>query len=183
METFTTGAKRDANDKPRPDLISPFALERLGEWLRLGAEKYDERNWEKGLPISRTVASLVRHLVKFQQGDTSEDHIAAVMCNAMFILHEQEMIKRGVHPRELDDMPDYKSMQDSKKYWVLVWSDRQDTKKNGTPISPIDSPPGIPLGMMVYRNEGEAVAAANHQKELYGIMCRPVLLGSEYQND
>ncbi|MCL2744431.1 MAG: DUF5664 domain-containing protein [Planctomycetaceae bacterium] len=67
-EEFATGAVRDAAEgKSRVDLISPFAMERLGEWLRQGAEKYASRNWEKGIPISRMVASLYRHLLKFQQ--------------------------------------------------------------------------------------------------------------------
>ena len=107
-ETFPSGAVRDAAEgKPRPDLISPFATERLAEWLRLGAEKYAPRNWEKGLPVSRSTASLCRHLMKFQQGCTDEDHIAAIMCNAMFIAHTQEMCKCGVLPESLLDMPDY----------------------------------------------------------------------------
>ncbi|GHT16677.1 hypothetical protein FACS1894189_0950 [Planctomycetales bacterium] len=107
-EQFSTGAVRDTADgKPRPDLISPFAMERLGEWLRLGAEKYTPRNWEKGISISRTTASMYRHLLKFQQGARDEDHIVAVMCNAMMIIHTVEMVKRGVLPEELLDMPDY----------------------------------------------------------------------------
>ena len=107
-QTFETGAVRDtAEGKPRPDLISPFAMERLAEWLRLGSLKYSERNWERGLPISRSTASLHRHLMKFQQGCTDEDHIAAILCNAMFIAHTQEMVKRGVLPESLLDMPDY----------------------------------------------------------------------------
>ena len=107
-ETFSTGAVRDtAEGKCRPDLISPFATERLAEWLRQGSLKYAERNWEKGLPVSRSIASLCRHLMKFQQGCTDEDHIAAIMCNAMFIAHTQEMCKRGVLPESLLDMPDY----------------------------------------------------------------------------
>ncbi|GHT19644.1 hypothetical protein FACS1894189_8550 [Planctomycetales bacterium] len=107
-EQFSTGAVRDTADgKSRPDLISPFAMERLGEWLRLGAEKYTPRNWEKGISISRTTASMYRHLLKFQQGRQNEDHIAAVMCNAMMIVHTIEMVKRGVLPKELLDMPDY----------------------------------------------------------------------------
>ena len=57
------------DDKPRPDLISPFAEERQGHWLRMGAVKYAERNWEKGMPFSRCVASLKRHLMKYQQGN------------------------------------------------------------------------------------------------------------------
>jgi hypothetical protein len=105
---FVTGVVRDSDSgKPRPDLISPFAMERLAEWLRLGATKYSERNWEKGIPVSRCLASLYRHLLKFQQGRTDEDHIAAILCNAMFIAHTQEMVNRGVLPESLLDIPDY----------------------------------------------------------------------------
>ncbi len=107
-QTFETGAVRDTADgKTRPDLVSPFAIERLGEWLRLGSLKYTERNWEKGIPVSRSFSSLYRHLLKFQQGATDEDHIAAILCNAMFIAHTQEMCERGVLPKSLLDMPKY----------------------------------------------------------------------------
>jgi len=107
-ESFTTGAVRDtAENKPRPDLVSPFAMERLGEWLRLGAVKYRERNWEQGIPISRCIASLSRHLMAYQQGRRDEDHMAAIMCNAMFILHFEEMVRRGGLPEDLADMPNY----------------------------------------------------------------------------
>ena len=111
-EQFSTGAVRDvADEKPRPDLVSPFAMERLGEWLRIGATKYSDRNWEKGIPITRCIASLYRHLIRYQQGDSSEDHMAAIMCNAMFILHYEEMIMRGVLPHEIDDRPTYEPRQ------------------------------------------------------------------------
>lgn len=107
-QQFSTGAVRDtASGKPRIDLISPFALQRLGVWLDLGATKYSERNWEQGMPISRAMASLCRHVEQAKAGDRSEDHIAAIMCNAMFIAHYEEMIKRGCLPAELDDRPDY----------------------------------------------------------------------------
>ena len=112
-ENFSTGAVRDtADDKPRPDLISPFALLRLGEWLRLGAEKYDERNWERGIPIQRCIASLYRHLLAYQAGENDEDHMAAIMCNAMFVIHNEEMIADGVLPAELDDMPEYRPIDE-----------------------------------------------------------------------
>ena len=96
-----------ADDKPRPDLISPFAEERQGHWLRLGAAKYAERNWERGMPFSRCVASLKRHVMKYQQGLRDEDHLAAIMFNAMALIHYEEMIERGVLPAELNDMPVY----------------------------------------------------------------------------
>jgi len=107
-QEFTTGAVRDtSDDKMRPDLYSPFAEERVGDWLMLGAEKYEERNWEMGIPISRCWASLCRHKTKWQQGQRGEDHLAAIIFNAMAIMHYEEMIKRGVLPEELDDMPVY----------------------------------------------------------------------------
>ena len=115
-EIYKTGAVRDTDaGKPRPDLISPFAIERLAMWLAQGAEKYEPRNWEKGIPISRCVASLERHLMKMKQGDESEDHVAAIMCNGMFIAHFQEMINRGVLPAELDDLPRYRLTDDEKE--------------------------------------------------------------------
>ena len=108
---FTTGAVRDtSDDKPRPDLISPFAEERLGEWLRKGAVKYSEHNWAKGMPMSRCLASLCRHLMKFKQGLTDEDHLSAIMFNTMALIHYEEMIKRGYLPSELDDLVKYDSI-------------------------------------------------------------------------
>ncbi len=107
-EQFDTGAVRDVDkDKPRPGLISPFAMRRLGRWLAIGAEKYTDRNWEKGIPLSRTTESLYRHLLDWQAGDTTEDHLAAIMCNAMFLIHTQEMVGCGQLPESLSDMPDY----------------------------------------------------------------------------
>lgn len=107
-QQFNDGAVRDTADgKSRPDLISPFALERLGMWLMLGAKKYCERNWEKGIPNSRCLASLERHVLKYKMGMTDEDHEAAIMCNIMFIMHNQEMVKLGILPKEIDDMPKY----------------------------------------------------------------------------
>ena len=106
---FSSGATRDRDvTKPRPDLISPFAEERLGDWLRMGAEKYSARNWEKGMPASECLASLCRHVVAVKQGrDDGEDHLAAIMFNAMAIIHFESMVARGVLPRDLLDLQSY----------------------------------------------------------------------------
>jgi len=113
-QTFPTGAVRDTEtEKSRPDLISPWALDRLGHWLRRGAEKYAERNWEKGIPFSRCLGSLCRHLLAYQQCRTDEDHLAAILCNAMFLAHYEAMIQRGTLPAELDDRPHYRRQHPS----------------------------------------------------------------------
>ena len=76
-QKFASGAVRDAAEgKPRPDLISPYANLRIGEWLREGAEKYAERNWEAGMPISRCVASRCADTWRrSKMGRTDEDHL------------------------------------------------------------------------------------------------------------
>jgi nucleoside 2-deoxyribosyltransferase len=105
---FETGAVRDrGGHKPRPDLISPHANLREGEWLRQGAEKYTVDNWCKGMPIRECVASLARHLEAYKLGLQDEDHMAAIRTNAGFILHYEEEIKAGRLPASLDDMPKY----------------------------------------------------------------------------
>ncbi len=48
--------------KLRYDLVEPFAHEKMVEVLTLGATKYAERNWEKGMKWSIVIASLKRHL-------------------------------------------------------------------------------------------------------------------------
>jgi hypothetical protein len=108
--TFSTGSVRDRGDlKPRPDLISPFAMMRVGEHMRKGAAKYGADNWQLGQPFSEVTASLHRHLLQWEQGDQEEDHLAAIVFGAQALMHYHEMIDRGVLPVELDDMRTYKA--------------------------------------------------------------------------
>lgn len=107
-ETSTRGGQREPSpDKPDLHLISPFAMYRLGHWLRLGAHKHGDRNWESGMPFSWCVASLKRHLEQYLMGDREEDHLSAIVCRGMFLLHYEELIARGLLPAELDDLPHY----------------------------------------------------------------------------
>ena len=119
-ERFATGAVRDtANDKPRPDLISPFFLMRLGEHLRKGANKYTEWNWAKGIPSSRCFASCMRHLMQYAMGKRDEDHLSAAAFNIMAIIHNEEtegkaaLVESGSisSARILNDMPKFKEMK------------------------------------------------------------------------
>ena len=108
-QSFGKGmAIRDtADDKPRPDLISPFAEERQGTGSAWGPPNMPSATGRDGMPFSRCVASLKRHVMKYQQGKRDEDHLAAIMFNAMALIHYEEMIERGLLPAELNDMPDY----------------------------------------------------------------------------
>ena len=103
---FPTGAVRDSRDgKGRYDLISPYALRRLARRLEDGANRYSDRNWEKGMYVGAFIDSLTRHLIQYQMGMTDEDHLGAIMFNAMGLVHTQEMIDCGQLPKELDDRP------------------------------------------------------------------------------
>jgi hypothetical protein len=107
-QSFDTGAVRDAAEgKPMLGLISPIFEQRLGAHLTAGAMKYSARNWEKGIPLSRSTDSLLRHLNAWREGQTDEDHLAAAACNIMFIIHTEEMTRRGILPEALADMPSY----------------------------------------------------------------------------
>ena len=106
-EQFSTGAQRDSGEKPRPDLISPYAQMRCGVWMAEGAKKYAERNWELGMNIARCIGCIERHVQKYKMGMKDEDHLAAIAVNAQFIMHYEEMIKQGKLPECLDDMPHY----------------------------------------------------------------------------
>lgn len=108
QRTFHTGAQRDSSSgKPRPDLISAFATMRRGRVMELGARKYGVRNWEKGMPLSVFMASAMRHLYQFSMGNRDEDHLAHCAFNIDAIMHGEEMIERGLWPKEFDDLPKY----------------------------------------------------------------------------
>lgn len=107
---FDSGMVRDARvGKGRYDLISPFALERIARVYEKGSIKYEDRNWEKGSPFSRTLDSALRHVVQYMMGMRDEDHLAQAAWNIMAIMHLEQTMPH------LDDMPHYLSQQKDPK--------------------------------------------------------------------
>jgi hypothetical protein len=108
-QKFRTGAVRDIQQgKGRFDLISPIFLRRLAKHYENGAVKYGDRNWEKGIPLVRFLDSALRHLNEWKEGYREEDHLAASAWNIACIIHTEEMIERGLLPKELaDGVPSY----------------------------------------------------------------------------
>lgn len=102
-EDYGTGAMREpTTGKGRYDLISPQAMHRIAVHTENGAQKYAERNWEHGIPVSRCVDSAFRHLYQYLAGDKIEDHLAAACWNLMAIMQFEEK-----NP-EVCDLPRYK---------------------------------------------------------------------------
>jgi hypothetical protein len=97
---FETGAVRDiAEGKGRCDLLPACALIRLSKHFENGANKYAERNWEKGMPIHCFIDSAIRHTLKYLDGQTDEDHLVAATWNLICAMWTEEK-----HP-ELQDIP------------------------------------------------------------------------------
>lgn len=102
---YATGAQRDTNEgKGRYDLIPPEPMKRLAQLYERGAIKYDARNWEKGIPVSRCFDSAFRHLYQALAGDEDEDHLAAVLFNVMCVMAFRERIRAGVLNPAVDDL-------------------------------------------------------------------------------
>jgi hypothetical protein len=60
--------------------------------LGRGAEKYDERNWEKGYKWSLSFAALHRHLQQFWTGETYDQetgshHLTSVVFHALALMY------------------------------------------------------------------------------------------------
>lgn len=97
---FSSGAVRDMQEgKGRMDLLPACAIIRLSKHFENGAIKYDERNWEKGIPMHSFIDSAIRHLMKYLDGYTDEDHLCAAAWNCMCAMWTEEK------KPELQDIP------------------------------------------------------------------------------
>lgn len=90
MEKFETGAVRDTGGKGRMDLLPWCALLRISRHMENATTHYPERNWEKGLPMHSMLDSAIRHLAKYMDGQTDEDHLAAAATNLLMALWTEE---------------------------------------------------------------------------------------------
>lgn len=86
------GGLRYDTGKLRWDLLPPDAMEELVRIYTRGAEKYSDRNWEKGMRWGRCVRALKSHLNKWERGTTFDEeltdcrHLAMVAWNALALL-------------------------------------------------------------------------------------------------
>ena len=100
MTKFNTGAVReDKTGKGRCDLLPMCALIRLSKHYEKGSVDHGERNWEKGIPMHSFLDSAIRHLFKYVDGQTDEDHLVAAAWNILGAMWTEEK-----HPR-MQDIP------------------------------------------------------------------------------
>lgn len=84
------GLKYDTGKAPLY-LISTYAMEELAKVLDFGQQKYKPFNWAEGLRYSRVISAAKRHIAAWEERkDIDEEsnchHLAAAMCNLMFLL-------------------------------------------------------------------------------------------------
>lgn len=98
--TFSTGAQRGSDHEDCfLHMIPPEALYAYGRAFAEGAKKYGENNWLKGLPFSSLVNHAMHHILKFVEGDASEDHLGHCLWNIGALIHFSK------HMPELNDLP------------------------------------------------------------------------------
>lgn len=142
--------KRFNEGKLRYDLVNPLAYEGMVDILTYGAVKrgYGDHNWEAGMPWSKVIESLERHLAAIKKGedfdyypDTCEKckkricdehsgklHIDHLQCNAHFLAAYYRIYPQGDN-RYLRNRPKPKiglDIDDVICYWVEPWTKFQD---------------------------------------------------------
>lgn len=88
-----TGAVREALGIPYTRHVPLEAVAAGAASLEYGANKYSDRNWEKGLPWQQMIDSLKRHIEDFERGhdyDNGEDgsdlhQVCMIMASAMML--------------------------------------------------------------------------------------------------
>jgi len=99
--------RKDDTGKERFDLLPVGPLFKVAQVYTMGAQKYADRNWEKGIKYGRVFAALMRHAWKWWRGETydqvdGQHHLSSVVWCAMALMEYEE-----THP-ELDDRPNTK---------------------------------------------------------------------------
>jgi len=85
------GVKHD-QDKLRFDLVPSDVEVEIAKIFTIGAKKYGDRNWEKGISNDRLYAAARRHLVSHRTGEKTDPefgtpHLAHAIVNLMMMLH------------------------------------------------------------------------------------------------
>lgn len=82
---FGSGAVRDMHEgKGRMDLLPWAAIIEVSKHCEEGAKKYGEHNVDKGIPTHSLCDSAARHLAKYLDGQTDENHLVAAAWNLLW---------------------------------------------------------------------------------------------------
>jgi hypothetical protein len=89
---FGTGAVRSNTvEEFRYDLVSPIGLREVARTCAEGAAKYDDFNWERGMPTHDLLNHAIAHIYAFLAGDRSEPHLPHAAWNLLAAIHSHEL--------------------------------------------------------------------------------------------
>lgn len=98
-QEYASGMRRDTTEgKPLYILLPRAFLKRFAMHLTKGAEKYGRDNWtlaNSQEELDRFKDSAFRHFIQWLDGETDEDHMAAVAFNLAAAEHVKEKLKEG----------------------------------------------------------------------------------------
>lgn len=135
-----TGAMREAIGVPYFRQLPLEALAAGAAALEYGAKKYDNRNWEKGLPYQQMIDSLKRHIEDFERGRDYDDaeggsglpHVALIMSSAMMLTAS---VIRGIGQDDrLPAVPDEAMTAKECAKWIQKTLADADKIMNGEPL-------------------------------------------------
>lgn len=100
----STGSLRYNKGKLPMHLVPPEAEEAMAAVLEYGANKYAERNWERGANYSVPYSSLKRHLNAFWKGEDKDSesglpHTYHILMNAAMLVYYEKYYS------DMDDRP------------------------------------------------------------------------------
>lgn len=99
MAFVSVSGAKSSSEKPRYDLIYRGFLARLARRMGFGAERHGEDNYKQGAgdAVYRRdrINHLIEHALKYAEGDTSTDHLAAVAANANILAYLDDAPKSG----------------------------------------------------------------------------------------
>jgi len=81
-----TGGQK-GRKRQRMDLLPYDVLMNVSKHYAIGADKYDDRNWERGYDWSLSFGALMRHLAAWWQGEEHDEegnsHLSAILFHAL----------------------------------------------------------------------------------------------------
>jgi hypothetical protein len=92
---MATAGRKDDQEKPDMDLLSPYALEKIAQVMTFGKKKYGANNWRGGIVYSRLLAAVLRHINSYRKGETFDpetgfSHLSHASCGLMMLLEFEE---------------------------------------------------------------------------------------------
>lgn len=135
MENKKGQGLRYNQGKLRYDLVQPDAHKDMVKVITMGAEKYEDRNWELGMKWSVVIQSLKRHLEAFERGEdydkeSGELHISHLACNAHFLNAYYYLYPQGDdRPKKFLNVPKIGlDIDEVICDWIGAWRERFNIK-------------------------------------------------------